>query len=275
MEQEQNEPNTTIQTIGERGMKLPGGVLEKAHRHVDFSVRDWTMSEERVLAKDKTELANASMGTYVSRVLARMITKLGPHKWESIDGDIVEREFVISQLYMPDVFYMYICLRMKAIDDTLVTRMKCPTCGKDINWESDLNTTKVVVPGDINKCRVEHNFKKPFNFRGKEVTKALLTPPKWCHVESMKGVDDVANAKLTTVENCIACFPELSPDDVMVASGEMDSVSKYDFESLVAKVDAHSWGPRMVVEDVTCPSKHVMNLPIDWRYDRFFSISSP
>lgn len=262
-------------TVGEIGPNLllgfPGADGKSGKSIV---CRPWRMAEERILGHRRKDNEDRNMGKYVSIVLAGMCQRLGPASWPSMEGnDILERELVVSQMWVPDVFYAYVWLRIQAMGEELHMKLKCPTCAMDFDWTGDLRTLEVGVPETIEHARFQYTLRDGVDLRGKKITKFVLGPQRWFHIENMGDTTQGA-AKGTVITASIHFVPELSEtDEIVLEETELDGLTKYDLERLCRVIDEESSGPVLKVEP-SCPRKHSFVVPIDWRYDNFFGSSS-
>lgn len=262
-------------TVAKLGPKLPLGIkgAEPAPLR-GLGVRSWSLKEERVLGHRRDEDEDRNMGKYVSIVLATMCTQLGGNSWpELLEGNTADRELVVSQMWMPDVFYAYVWLRMDAMSEDLPMGLKCPNCGVKFDWVGDLRTLEVKVPKTLEDAMWHYNLRKPLALRDKEVHKLVLGPPRWYHIEGM-GDTSMGAAKGKVIHAHIHQMPELQEGEIVLDETELDGLSKRDLEGIAAAIEDNGFGPNMKV-DAKCPKGHTFEAPLDWRYDQFFGISSP
>jgi hypothetical protein len=257
---------------------MPLGVLGgDGQMHRQLAVRPWRLKEERALGHRREELQGENMGKYVSVVLSTMYTRFGHHDWSGWeDKNTVERELVISQIMMPDVFYAFIWLRVQSMGKDLPMGLKCPHCHAktaDFDWVGDLNTLEVRVPETPEGALWHYHLKTPITVRNKEVTHMVLGPPRWHHIEAIGDIT-MGAAKASIIHASIKQMPEVQEDEIALDEAELDGLVKADIEALTDGIGANSYGPRMTVEP-KCPKGHSFDIPIDWRYDSFFGISSP
>ena len=119
-EVEKTQKSVYTQTIQERGPVLPLGIADSGgNYHQDISVKPWRMKEERELGELRDQNKDANLAKYVSMVLSTMCTRLGPHDFTNMEFD--HKRLVISQMFMADVFYAYVWLRIQALGCLLYT----------------------------------------------------------------------------------------------------------------------------------------------------------
>lgn len=262
-------------TISQLGPQLPlgadvGGALVKG-----LATRPWRFKEERELGALREQHSEANMFQYVNMVLATMCPELGHHKFNE-QQKLAERQVHIGQLYMPDVFYAYVWLRIQALGPLLAMKYACPHCRTKGTVNADLNTTMVKTVDNLADAQWTYELTTPLKIRGKELTKLKMGPPRWNALEmadTNMGMNTAA-AKLLVIVGSIHAADELG-GAVFIAADELDEMTKRDIEALASLIDANSVGPKMVLEHACTKCKAPMRLPIDWSYDSFFGISSP
>lgn len=260
-------------TVAAQGPQLPLGTAQGK----TVAVRTWRLKEERVLGVRREEEDKRNMGKYVSIILATMCTSLGGHNWDGPipEKDTAERELVVGQMWMPDVFYAYVWLRIQAMGKELPMTVTCPKCpGKsEFDWVGDLTTIEVKCPESLEDAMWHYKLHVPITIRGKEVTMFVMGPPRWHHVENVTDTS-MGGAKSKVIHAHLHRIPELQEGEVALAESEMDELVKRDIEGLADAINNNGFGPRMSV-DCKCPKGHTINEAIDWRFDTFFGISSP
>jgi hypothetical protein len=286
MDEQQGEtpPATTKTTLAERGPLLPIGILgHDGKRHQDIAVRPWRMKEERALGRRREQNTEAgdNFGKYVSVVLSMMCTKLGTNDWSEMKTDNTsDRELVVSQMWMPDVFYAYCWLRLASLKPTIPMTLISPHApGTKFDFEADIRTLEVVVPSSLDACMWEYTLNDPITLRSKRVTKLVLGPQRWSTVER---IDDTSmgTAKATVIASSIHQLPGAfvdaggRPVDVMILDDELDEMSKLDLETLTDEINKRGVGPILKVDAVCPKTKKPFEAAIDWRFDRFFGIGS-
>ncbi|MGD9749381.1 MAG: hypothetical protein AB7W59_00135 [Acidimicrobiia bacterium] len=260
------------------GTSLPVGVVSASgQRSRDFAIRPWRLKEEKELGKLRAQHGDATLTQYVSMILATMCTKLGGVDLESL-GDVTKRRLFVSTMYVADVFYTYLTLRINAIGPEMSLKLKCPKCGHDFDFMADLTTTEIwqLKDGDLSAAEWTFKFKDPIQLRSKTVTGLRLGPARWSSMEDAdvaKG--DMGTAKAVAIIGSTIGFLDDSTS-IVLAPHELDEMSKRDVEALLNEINDHGLGPVMSVE-AKCKRERCgreFMAPIDWGYDSFFSISS-
>jgi hypothetical protein len=275
-EETKQEEQFKTTTIGERGnylpigFKEPNGGLARA-----FSFRRWTMKQEKELGEVREKLNKASLPEYVMAILGLMTTNIGSIDIQSMKD--AERQLVFGQMFMADVLYMYICLRLQALGNELDIELKCPSCGAKQTFTADVGSIDVRhIERPEMSCFV-HTLRDPIRIRNKEVTKFQLGHSRWGALVT-GGISNVSEAKSTIIAGSVIGINDEITD---IMESELDDISKKDLEDLVQKINKAAVGPDMSVEG-SCsatlkngkPCKAEFKSQIDWGYDSFFAGSS-
>lgn len=280
-ERDRSKPILKISTVSELGDQMPFGLYAgdgvPPARALDC--RDWTLVEEKVLGHRRDEDKDRNMGKYISIVLASMLTRLGGNDWSGKmpkeAADTANREVVLSQMFMGDVWFTYIWLRIQAMGEELEVQLDCPHPGCNgqdaFPWVGKLTTLEVKYPEKLEDALYDYTLRKGIKIHGTDVKTLTLGPPRWSTVEAQG--DPTAGAMKGEI---IACAVHGSPEmehPFPVTEADLIGLGKYDIEKLVALVNKHTYGPDMSIE-AKCPRGHKLFTSIDWRFDQFFGISS-
>lgn len=260
------------------GGKMPLGIPITDGYARDIVVRPWRMKEERELGALRDANRDNNMAQYVGMVLSTLCSKMGHHNFD--DMKMAEKQLVVGQMFMGDVFFVYIWLRIQTLGNELKLKLTCPTCGKKFDYMADLGTVEVTIADDVNTCKWDYTLKHPFKLRNKDVSKLILGPARWNGMEMMNvSGQNMGEAKNGIIQGSICAIPDWKddkgePQAIALGPDELDELSKFDLERLTTLIDEHALGPSMAVED-KCGSCHKsFTLPIDWSYDSFFGDSS-
>ncbi len=271
--EEAKKPGRTVTTLAELGPKLPIGLSSGSGLSKDLVQRSWRTKDERELGKLKKP--KMSMAAYVGTVVAYMHNRFGHHEWTP-ETKLEERRVIIGQAYMPDVFYAYLWLRREVIGNEIVLEIACssPSCGHKFKFNADLGSTEVIKVDDESALDWSHQLHDPVDIRKKRVTHFRLRAPRWASLESGASGDlNEAAGKILLVKGSIVGLND-EEGLVQLSDNEIDELSKRDLETIASRCNDEFVGPKMSV-DITCPKcENQMRSPIDWTYDRFFSISS-
>lgn len=270
-------PNTIEMTLAERGMMMPLGLQDAGGALTPhFTVKPWRMAEEKELAKQQSE-GGDNLATYVSNVIAFMCEQLGSHAMGPMKP--AERRLAVSQMFMGDVWYVYASIRRAALGDELKLNLRCPRCRADISFTASLGTLAVRTAPTVDACMWSYELLNPIKVRGKQVDVLHLGPQRWYPVESAHADQNTAQAKELGIRASLYRIND-APERVQLVDGELDQLSKRDFETLVAMIDERFIGPNMALDVgkdhpcLKCGFSEPRRIPIDWRYDSFFGVSS-
>lgn len=257
--------------LSEQGAVLPLGVNNAR----DLVLRPWRMKEEKELGELREKNRDSNMATYISQVLGTMYIKLGPHNFEAMK--LEERRVHISSMFMADIFYAYIWLRLNALGSDLELKIACPMCGKKSQISADLGTVDVRHVPDVAKSLWEYVLKNPINIRGKLVKSLVMGPSRWNAIENIPAGNSLnaGSAKAAMFRGSIVGLNG-TEEPALLGDTELDELTKIDIERLTAQLDSKAVGPMMALEH-ECQNNRCKNnvkMPIDWNYDSFFSSSS-
>lgn len=274
-----------VTTLGEQEMNLPLGLAAPdGSLSKSFGIKPWRMTEEKELAQAKKDDPAQNLATYVSTVVTYMCTHLGHHDFASggKNGepmDMAERRVVTSQMYMGDVWYVYTTIRRESLGDILKLKLTCPRCRKSFPWAGSLASLGVNVAASVEDCLWEYELANPVAIRGKTVSKFRMGPQRWQVAETVYGDPNEAQAKEAALRASIYHLND-DAERIQLSSGDLDLLTKLDIEQISNVIDEHFIGPNMAIEINKenpcehCGYKEPRLIPIDWSFERFFSISS-
>lgn len=263
-------PDVKTSTLRERPL-LPIGVKEGGEVARDIAVRPWRLQEERELGELRSEARDANTSQYAAIVLAAMCTRLGP--WQFSDIELPSRRVHISGLTMPDVFFAYIYLRVKAMGPGFKLVITCSRCEHEFPLVVNLEDVEVRYVDDPEQVYWEYDLASPLVIREKEISKFRMGPTRWGSMEQTPaGLLNLGVAKSQILNGSLYGFP--GADDMVLAEHELDQLSKRDIEALTVLIDETSLGPDMSVEDKCPRCKGKVRESIDWSYETFFGTSS-
>lgn len=276
------EPEKTKRTVllKDLGANMPLGISITDGFARDIAVKPWRMKEERELGGLRDANRDSNMAQYVGMVLATLCSKLGHHNFDGMK--FAERRVVIGQMYMGDVFYAYIWLRVQTMGNELKLKLTCPQCELKFDYTADLESVEVITADDLDALKWDYKLKHPFKLRGKDVANLTLGPARWNGMEMMsQGTTgrNMGEAKAGIIQGSICAIPDWlddqkKPQSIMLGPDELDEMSKFDLERLTTLIDDNALGPNMAVEDKCTKCGRNFMLPIDWSYDSFFGDSS-
>ena len=266
---ETTKPTYKTVTLEELGPRLPLGSGSKK-----LVTKPWRLKEEKQLSSLREKSSKKSkMASYISTVICTM--------YESIDditiSDLseVEKKRLISTMYMGDVLYAYVWLRQSSLGNVFNCSITCPACRTNFPFPADLHTLEVNTANTVEDTMWLYNLRDPINIQGKEVSKLKMKPVKWGTVETISNLKTptAAATKALLIKGSICEIPE--HPDLILSSGCLDELSKYDYEKLTKLIDKNNLGPDMSIETECTACSSDIYTSIDWSYDNFFGYSSP
>ena len=261
-----------IVTIEELGATLPIGTLKENVLMRDLDSRPFTMKQERALGAIRDKQRQINVAKFVSVVLSHLCTKVGHYDFAAMKES--ERLLSVSQMFMSDVYYAYVWLRMQAVGSEITMDLTCPNCQNEFVYVGDLNTVEVRVPSEsVESLTWEYQLRDPFELRNKKVEGFKLGIARWGSLEPVAtGAFNTGEAKAALIRGSVQEI--FGWDAVALGSDELDDMSKFDLEGIANTIEANRFGPDMAIE-TNCPKcNHSMASMLDWGYDSFFSISS-
>jgi hypothetical protein len=279
-EEKQEKGGLKTTTVAELGMRLPIGLAgSTGGLSKDLVLRRWTFKEERALGRLRSEHETATLPEYVNMVCGTVASRLGAVDLDKLDT--AARRMIVSTMYMADVWYTYVRARIEAIGPELKLDFKCPRCKNDIKWAGDLLTAEVRTLDSPAEGEWEVQLKHPLQARGMTIAGFRLGQMRWTALEqggSDVGPNDQGASKLMVIMGSIIGFMDEAgkPTAGQLIESELEQLSKIDIERLCTSVDEHSAGPDLSMK-LKCPHarcKHDIVMPLDWRYDSFFGVSS-
>lgn len=260
--------------LRENGPVFPLGRQGEVGLLRDFSVRPWKTPEERALGALEDKNPDSNMGKWVSIVLSYMCPTWGGMKFDDIE--MVERQVHISTMTMADVMTAYCWLRHESLGPHIDMELTSPYTGKRFDWVGDIGSIEVRSVEKLEDALWDYELQVPMKIRGKKIKKLVMGPQHWNHIEMMDKV--VGAAKVEVIGSSVHSIPDIQEGPMVLIPGDLDDMTKRDIEAISGKINDNSLGPRMVLEVVDAtheeePGK-IFWVPLDWRYDRFFSNSS-
>lgn len=268
MEDQKNQNKTTLIELGPN---LPVGVDWRGTFGKNIAVRPWRMREEKALGEIRDKNRNINVAQFTTIVLAYMCTKLGKHDFETMK--LEERKVIVSQMFLPDVYYAWLFLRTQTLGPELHTKLTCPRCQSEFDFIADLNTTEVHTVDNPEKAKFNYQLMDPFEIRGKLATELIMGPARWSALENVRGGSlDTGTAKSAIIRGSI--HKVIGHDELVLSPNELDDMSKRDLERLIGKLNTQSPGPDMSLESVCTSCGNKWDQDMDWGFDSFFGISS-
>ena len=260
--------------LGERGPLLALGVPDGAgNLNKSIELREWKGGTMRQLGRKREDHPDLNIAEHVALVLSMMVSRFGPHDFSKMPGK--EKRFAISQAYVGDVFFAYCWLRLQALGKPIHIDMVCPACGFKFPWEADLSTLTVDVVDKVEDAYWEYDLIDSIQLRKKEVTRLMMGPAQWHHVEQaqIEGRMDLEGGQLAMVSGIVRGI--VGHGEFRLTEVEIDEISGRDIQGIIGEVDNNHVGPDLRIE-TGCARKGCKNLilqPLDWGYQNFFGSS--
>jgi hypothetical protein len=254
------------------GFEVPG---EPARSRL-FRLRRFLLKDEKHLGGLR-EKKGLTMGAFVNGVLAHMLHTVGPHSFDAMKER--DRGPIITQMAMADVLYVYLYLRYEALgaDEPVAMQLKCPNCRVDFTFKGDLGSVAVrVVPDGTKSLRRSYQLRDGVMIQGRQTNMLYLEPLKWGAFERPEfNIHNRALREAATVRHSIVGAEGWdSKYPFVFTDSDMDELTKYDLEGLIADIEENSPGPQMVIEAECATCRASFRAMMDWGYDSFFSRSS-
>ncbi|KKN26420.1 hypothetical protein LCGC14_0874980 [marine sediment metagenome] len=257
-------------TLAEHGPELPIGVLDQGGGYRrDVALRPWKLKQERVLGALLGDEFN--LVQYVEAAIGTMCTRLGPHSLEAMKPE--ECTVVLSQMWMADVFFAYLLIRVRSLGNLLPLKLTCPNCGVRFDHTADLSTVVIRSVGRIEDAQWQYDVRRPFEIRGKKVEKLLMGPPRWSSLAQIPGnVRNFGDLKAGILLGSI--YEVAGQGQMVLIDGELDDMEKEDIEVLTRAIDDNSVGPDMSIEGECKSCRKDYTIAIEWSNRDFFAPSS-
>jgi len=186
-----------------------------------------------------------------------------------------QKQLAIGQMFLGDVFYAYVWLRIQSLGPSLSLTLTCPGCQQKIeNFIADLDSIEVQTCDSLVDACWDYHLINPMTIRGSEVTDLVMGPARWNALEMLKG-GGLGVAKPAMIQASIhAIGTKEDGKQSVITEAELDDMTKRDIEALTTQIDKHSIGPNMAVEGNCGHCSRPFRLPIDWGYDGFFGDST-
>lgn len=271
---EKSESKIRVSSLAENGPVLPIGIRDPAGAYCkDLKVKDWTMKEEtRLGEKIEEQKQNVRVGRYISLVLSHLCEKIGSHDFTSMSEKA--KQLAISQMYLADVLFAYLWLRLESMGHKFPLQLQCPNCGSASNMDTDLRELDVRSVDSIEEAEWSYKLQRPFEIRGKTAEELLIRPPGWSAIEGLGGKlgRNFGALKAAIIHGSVHSVT--GSDPVPLAVHEFDEMRKIDFESLTAEIDRRTAGPDFSVEASCWDCGFLIRDMIRWASEDFFGVSS-
>ena len=266
---------TKKKTLLEFGAFLPLGIEQNGTLSREVAVRPWRLKEEKELSTIFDE-KGAKMDRYVMAVLSTMFTRIGPHDFAALVP--AQKQVAISQMFMADVFFAYLFLRVQAMGNELTFDLTCPKCREQFPFTVDLNTVEIRSVEKLADASWDYKVRTPFPVRSKKVLELRLSPPRWSALQEITELGmNPGVMKSGMISGSITGIKFEGGKDfetLPLAKHELDEMTKYDLEKLTTSIDEASLGPDMSIEVKCSKCRNEYKTSIEWTAESFFGISS-
>lgn len=268
------------------GCQLPIGELTSSGNLVkSFSLRELSTKRERALGYYRKKNPFKPNTNIVTNLLAFVLERLGDQEVKeaqdlSADQNTHYQNVLrIRNLWMADVFYMFLRCRINELGSDFSAPWQCELCGEKAKINADLEDMDVICCDDPKQLRVKCDLRRGLVFRDGSTKKSvLISPVLWGHMELDELIDigvDALLMKLFFVSKCIVGVNDFK-DEIVLTNEEINTIKKIDRELISDKINEMNLGPSLNVTG-KCPNKICMapyQHQINWDYDSFFSIAS-
>ncbi len=256
------------------GAQLPFGVAGKdGVLQKGFASKPWRGKEEREVGKIRTAV-RADPTSFVTRLLGYMFTQVGSYNFEAMSD--AEKVLVVSQMRSGDVLYLYVWLRAQCIGNEVGMDLSCPHCGRSVPYAADLNTLEVRCAEKAGDADWTYQLRDPFQIRGNEVKALKISPIRWSTSEDvMRAASGKKQGGVSNMDVLYGCIHgSVDGPELALAITDLDEMTKFDIERLVALLSESEVGPDLSVTD-NCPAcLREFTVTMEWAYNDFFSPSS-
>lgn len=268
-EQKKEEKDENKTTLIKLGYNLPVVVPSKESQ--GFSFKNWTMKEEKEISALQKKYVG--VGRFVSAVLCHMLKTI---HGENFSGKKEEEKIVqLDQTDLPNVLYMWICLRLDALGNKLAMDVTCPNCRQENKKSVFLLDGMDVTTKNIEDERiVEYSLIKPFNFNDEHVTKLKITVTKW---DMMEKSDNSIAEDAGLLKEAVFGYSIIGTNSEKPLHDKINliqNIAKIDIENLSEQISKHNGGPFLVLNGECKFCKRKFNRAVEWGYDSFFGVSS-
>lgn len=265
------------------------GLIFADDKTVSFKPWDGEREEEnaKVIESNKKKLEGGRFCKYASLILQNMCVSIAGYEFWKPDernpGSYVEiikkpeRELVISQMWEADVLAAYFMLRNDALCDSSAEFEVLSPFDLDKErvclWKGDLSEIEIVGAPTIEEALWEYQLKKPFIFRGGEITKLVLGPMKWFSSEQVT-LEKPGALNLKTIAASIHKVPEHFDGNIQVNVHDLKRMSKADIRAIEKQYDSHHSGLDMSIRVFDDVKEKWFDASIPWMSTDFFDATS-
>lgn len=250
---------------------LPIGIEDGGKLHKSIAFRRWGFAEELEIGEARDAEKAGNQAGHVGVVLAVMGTKFGSWDLPSLEMDA--RKARIKKMFLGDVQTAYLNLRCEVMGNVISVRGRCK-CGNPIDdYKADIKTVEILTAASVEETRWNYPLKNTLKSR-RSIEQLSFMPPRWFAIEEIPPSSGLfsAQSKWAMVRGSVCGMNgevgNLPTDE------ELRMLTKVDIEGILAEMEDHHFGPRMIVEGPCPKCKGEFRIPLDWNFDSFFGTSS-
>lgn len=273
-----------VTTLKELGRVLPIGIFNGGVFKRDFTLREMGYPIDKAIGRFKRLNENLPNTAVVSKLVSLLASSIGGEQLEFTPDDNEQQEaealIKIGQMFLADVFYIYVMARIEEIGSKYKIDFVCSNCGFiSDKMETDLNEMDVSVVHDKSVLRREVPLSQGVHYRDGTIKKSVFIQPMlWANMvtnEVKEAGGDSQLMKLHFVKHCIVGVEGVE-EAIALTEPELDSLRKIDIENISYEINKINVGPSLRAVG-KCPVKGC-EMPflwsVNWDYDHFFTISS-
>jgi hypothetical protein len=260
-----------LPTLAEVGRRLPIGYVDPAGaRHREFDLVPWDWDLEDRLGEVAADNQDMPMPAYVSEVLGHGLSRIGTVELGKLNRG--ERRLLVRSMFMADVFFAYVWVRIGALGrDLRLVDVRCSECGRAIpEFVGDLGTLEVKVSETVPRkvVKLAHGVE----FAGKRLTSFTLQPLRWAWMEAddNRAAVNPARRNLSILQQAVVSLEGAPEGPVFITEQHARTMAPVEIRRLVREVDELGGGPVMQITGECPGGRHRFARQIDWTFGSFF-----
>lgn len=254
--------------------RLPFGFSYQDQTFHTYKLKPWRLKEEKILAKQEDE--DIGIGEYIGQIVSVLLESLDSFNYAELDD--AKKKLIISQMYLADVFAMYVRARIENIGETMEIPIACGRCRHSFVFKANLNTLETLIFEDEDPGTHLFDFELKDGIQiGKKTYKKLKC--RFAKFEVFKNLAkgfDLTSAtfRVALFQGCIAKIEGYEIEHFIPTDVELDTLKKIDFEKLSEKLFFDSQAIDFDIS-LKCPKcKRQIIDYLAWSPDSFFATRS-
>lgn len=253
--------------------RLPFGFSYEGQIFRTYKLKPWRLKEEKVLAKLEDE--DTGLGDHIGQIVSVLLESLDSLNFAELDE--TKKQLMLSQMYLADVFAMYVKARIENIGSSADIPIVC-SCKNSFIFKADLNTLETLTFEDEDP----KTYLFPFELKdGIQIEKKIYKKLKCRFVKfevfknMARGFDlNSATFRCAVFQSCIAEIEGYEIPHFVPTEVELETLRKIDFENLSEKLLLDSQAVDFYI-DLKCPKckRQILNY-LTWSPDSFFVVHS-